>query len=104
MLADRLIDRRTDALSVRREWGSVPFVVLLAGASGFWALEAPWLWLKIPLCAVAGLLVISVFGMLLPKKPREKKETGIGNAAGTTLSVEPAEVPVPEVVNAGQGG
>jgi hypothetical protein len=84
VLSDRLIDRRTDALNTRREWPSVVFALLLAGASGFWAREAPWLWLKILLWVVVGLLAMSSFGMLFPKKPREKKETAAGTAAGTT--------------------
>jgi hypothetical protein len=40
VLTDRLIDRRTDALNTRREWGSVVFALLLAGASGFWGFLA----------------------------------------------------------------
>ncbi len=71
-MSDRLIERRLDALNIKREWGSIGFAVLLAGASGFWAYQAPWLWLAIALWIVAGLFAISVLGMLMPSKKKPK--------------------------------
>ena len=84
-MSDRLIERRLDALNTKREWGSIGFAVPLASASGFWAYQAPWLWLAIALWILAGLFAISALGMLMPSKKQKPAEATSESAQPPSL-------------------